>query len=181
MDRREFAVWVMALQTYYERFKLLQTQQAIELWFRELSYIPAEILTAALRKWVNTPGKGQFPPSIAELKTMVAEVTQGELPDWGAGWQEVKKAIGRWGYMRYREALESMSPVTRKAVQHIGWEDLCNSENQDVIRAQFRQVFESCARREAEDRNLSPELKAAIEKIQIGQGVRKELTGGKDQ
>lgn len=181
MDRREFGIWVMALQTYYERFKPLNTPQAVELWYRELSYLSAEVLTAALRKWVNSADRGQFPPSISELKTLVSEIQLGALPDWGEGWKEVRKAIGRWGYYQREKALESMSPVTRKAVEYIGWGDICNSENPDIIRAQFRQAFESVARREAEDRNLSPELKAVLEKLQLGSGQRPELTGGKSQ
>lgn len=181
MERNEFGVWVMALQTYYERFNLLRTPQAIELWYRELNYIPADVLTAALRKWVNIPDKGQFPPSIAELKTLVNEVVSGPLPDWGSGWAEVRKAIGRWGIMQREQALESMSETTRKTVERIGWDSICMSENADVIRAQFRQVYEIMARREAEDRNLSPELKAVIQHIQLGAGYMPELTGGKNQ
>ena len=169
MERNEFALWVKALQTYYERFNLLRTREAVELWYRELEYIPAEVLLTALRKWVNSSQKGQFPPSISELKAMVAEVTIGQLPEWGEGWAEVRKAVGRYGYMREEEALASLSPITRQSVKYIGWKEVCLSENPDVVRGQFRKAYEACARRQEEDRNLSPELKAAIDRLQIGQ------------
>lgn len=176
MERNEFGLWVKALQTYYERFNLLRTKEAVELWYRELEYIPAEVLLAALRKWVNSSQKGQFPPSISEIKALVAEITVGQLPDWADGWYEVRKAIGRYGNMREEEALASLSPITRQAVKYIGWKDVCLSENPDVVRGQFRKAYEACARREEEDRNLSPELKAAINRLQIG--TKKEVNNG---
>lgn len=174
MERNEFAIWVALLQTYYEKFSPLNTTEKIEIWFRELNYLPANALTAALRKYVNSGKRAEYPPSIAELKTICNELMYGELPDWGEGWNEVKKAIGRYGYMQETKALESMSPTTRKTVQRIGWQDICNSENPDTIRAQFRQVFETVSRREAEDRNISPDLRALISSVYTGQLPGKE-------
>ena len=174
MDRQQFATWAAALQTYYPRFNLLPNPEAMSLWYDDLKDIPVEVLTASLKKWVATE---KWPPTIADLRAGANELVSGALPDWGDGWMEVRKAVSRWGYMQKEEALKGMSPATRQAVERIGWQAICESENPDVIRAQFRQAFEACARREAEERNYSPELRSFIQNLQIGQGVRPALEG----
>ena len=162
MDRKEFAIFAMALKTYFPRENLLPTEEAMELWFQELKDIPAEVATAILRKWVDTQ---KWPPTIAEIRTMCSEIVQGQLPDWGEAWREVEKAIGRYGYTAPEKALASLSPVARKAAERIGWLGICMSENTDIIRAQFRQVYEICSKREVEDRQLPTALKETIQQI----------------
>lgn len=162
MTKKEFAVFAMAMKTYFPRDNLLPTEEAMELWYRELLDIPSEIATVMLQKWVSTQ---KWPPTIAEIRAMCSEIINGQLPDWGEAWKEVMRAVGRYGYMQKDKAYESMSPITRKAVDKIGWYDINMSENPDIIRAQFRQVFEICVKREVEDRQLPPALKATIAQI----------------
>lgn len=162
MTKKEFAVFAMALKTYFPRDNLLPTEEAMELWYRELQDISFDVCTAMLRKWVGTQ---KWPPSIAEIRSMCAEIAHGKLPDWGEAWREVEKAIGRYGYMAEEKALDSMSPTTQEAVLKIGWRGICMSENPDTIRAQFRQVYETCASRESEERQLLPALKDMIAQI----------------
>ena len=159
MDKRKFADWAAALQTYYPRFELLPNEQAMELWYRELRDIPYDLLSAALRKWVVTE---KWPPSIAELRSMCADLVRGPAPDWGDAWREVVDAIGRYGATRPEEAYAVMSPLTQQTVDRIGWRDICLSEVPDTIRAQFRQVYQIVTQREREDRQLPPALKDTI-------------------
>ena len=174
MERDEFVTWAAAIQTYFPRFEIFPNEAAMELWFRELQDIPADILTAALRKWVVTE---KWPPSIAELRALCAEIVQGKAPDWGKAWGEVIAAIGHFGLYRHDEALSSMSPLTRKTVNRIGWRDMCLSENTDTLRAQFRQIYEICGKREVEDRQIPLALKEAISMIS---GSMQPLLKGKE-
>ena len=162
MERDEFKNWIDALQTYYPRFNIIPNPEAISLWYAELGDIPYDLLNTALRKWVNTE---KWPPTISELRELCAEIVQGKLPDWGEAWREVEKAIGRYGYDRSQEAFADLSPLTRQAVERIGWRSICMSGNTDVIRAQFRQVFEICAKREIENRLLPAALRDTIKQI----------------
>lgn len=162
MNKKEFAIFAMALKTYFPRDNLLPTEEAMELWYRELQDIPADVATAMLRKWVDTQ---KWPPTIAEVRAMCAELTAGKVLEWSDAWQEVQKAIGKFGYIDEEGALDSMSPLTVAAVEKIGWRAICLSENPDTIRAQFRQVFQICANRELEDRQLTPELKEMIRNL----------------
>ena len=162
MTKKEFAMFAMALKTYFPRDNLLPTEESMELWYRELQDIQFETATAMLRKWVDTQN---WPPTIAEIRSMCSEIIHGKLPDWGEAWKEVTRAISRYGYLQKEQAYASMSPITQRAVDLIGWYDLNMSENPDIIRAQFRQVFEICVKREVEDRQLPPALKETIAMI----------------
>lgn len=159
MTKAEFAVWAAALRTYFPRHSLLPNEQAIELWYRELQDLTVDVLSAALRKWVHTE---TWPPTIAELRIMAAEIVNGPAPDWGEAWGEVVRAIGRHGIYREAEALKSMSPLTQAAVKRIGWHDICMSENPETLRAQFRQIYQVVEQRETQDRQLPESLKAMI-------------------
>lgn len=169
MDKREFALIAAALQTYFPRYNMLPTPEAKILWYQSLQDLSADVLSAALQKWVNTE---RFPPTIAELRSLCAEIQHGPAPDWGEAWGEVVKAIGRYGWSREKEALDSMSPPAAQAARRIGWNAICTSENPDTIRAQFRQVYETVEHREMEDRQLPAALKETIAGItqRLGEG-----------
>ena len=159
MNKQEFASIAAALRTFFPRHNMLPNDEAMTLWYTQLMDLPYPVLSTALNKWVATE---KWPPTIAELRTMSTELTQGSLPDWGEGWAEVIKAVHRYGYARPKEALASLSPTARAAAERIGWEGICTSENPDTVRAQFRQVYEICGKRENEDRQLPAALKDTI-------------------
>lgn len=164
MEKREFAIFADALKTYYPRETLLPNPQAMELWYRELQDIPYTVAETALRKWVSTQ---KWSPSIAEIREMSSSVANGDIPDWGDGWEQVCRAIKRYGSYSPKEALASLDPLTRKAVQRLGWRELCMSENIAADRANFRMVYENLAKREKTDQQMSLPLREAIAQIQL--------------
>lgn len=168
MTRGEFTKWGIALITYYPQGNTLSSTEAMDLWYKRLQDIPASVAMSMLDKWSETE---KWPPTIADVRRICTEMQNGVLPDWSDAWQEVTKAISKYGLQGEEEAYASMSPMTRTAVSKIGWRGICLSENADVIRAQFRQVFQICVNREAEDRQLSPELKAIISGLLEGKGA----------
>lgn len=180
MEKREFAIFADALKTYYPRETLLPNPQAMELWFRELQDIPFPVAEAALRKWVSTQ---KWSPSIAEIRELSSSIAHGDIPDWGEGWNQVQKAIKRFGSYRPKEALESLDPLTRETVERLGFRELCMSENITADRANFRIVYETLAKREKTQQQLALPLQEAIAQIQMkgmdGQplmiGYRKEM------
>lgn len=171
MTKAEFATIAAAIRTYFPRYTIFPNAEAMDLWFQELRDIPADVLGTALRKWVAT---NKWPPTIAELRAESRNCVDGKLPDWGEAWAEVTKAVRRYGWARPQEALESMQPTTRAAVERIGWTDICQSENPETIRAQFRQVYEISAARETESRQLPQEVKAMLDGVAV-----KMIGGGK--
>lgn len=163
MNKKEFAQFAMALKTYYPRDNLLPNNQAMELWFYQLQDIPYTIAEAGLNKWVSL---NKWSPSIADIREMASSVTHGELPDWGDAWEEVCRAISRYGSYRPQEAMSSLSPLARMATNRIGFINLCMSENPSADRANFRMVYEQLAEREKKNALLPEPLKVLIEQMQ---------------
>lgn len=177
MTAAEFGVFTAALKTYYPRENLLPTAEAASLWYNALQDLQYPALSAALGKWVSTE---KWPPTIADLRSMCAEVSAGALPDWGEAWAEVTKAVHRYGWSRPQEAFDSMTPGARAAAERLGWQQICESENPDTLRAQFRQVYEICSKREKEERQLPPALKDTIAKLAERLPEIKQIGGGSD-
>lgn len=162
MEKQEFSTLAMAIRTYYPKENILPNAPAMELWFRELQDIPFPVAEAALRKWVST---NKWSPSIAELREVAATVSNGEIADWGEGWEKVLKAIRTHGMYNIGAAMASLDPMTRQAVERVGFREICLSENISVERANFRMVYENLAEREKTRQQVALPLQKAIERL----------------
>lgn len=163
MNKAEFARFAMALKTYYPRENLLPNDKAVELWFMQLQDIPCQIAETALNKWVAL---NKWSPTIADIRESAAEIMGGEYPDWGEAWEEVLFAIKKYGSYRVKDALASLSPMTRKATERIGFKELCMSENIMADRAQFRQIYEKYLEKQKRETQMSQGIKTQIETSQ---------------
>lgn len=173
MTKHEFAIFASALRTFYPRENLLPNRQAMELWFNQLSDIPYEIAEASLQRWVSV---NKWSPSIAEIRETAAFVQCGDIPDWGEAWEEVLRAIKRYGSYNEGAALESMSELTRTCVKRLGFKNICISENIAADRANFRMIYESVAEKKKREQQTPVNLRTLITSIQQ-QGL---LLEGKD-
>lgn len=166
MDKKEFAKVVMALQTYYPKEdKLLANNYAIELWYRQLQDIPYEVMQAAVVKWVSTE---KWSPTIAELRSIAAEIMNGTTEDWGEAWQKVCAAIGAYGYNRPIEAIKSLPPLAGKTVERLGWINLCRSENMQADRANFRLIYEQLATETKKQHQIPQKFLEKIKYLEAG-------------
>lgn len=162
MTKKEFSILAMAIRTYYSREKILQNQEAYELWYQALQDIPYDVAQATLTKWVST---NKWSPTIADLRENAVTITHGELPDWGKGWEQVLRAIRKFGIYRIDEAMASMDEITRTCVERLGFKEICMSENISVDRANFRMIYEQLAERQQKEKVISPNLAKTIENI----------------
>ncbi len=174
MAVNEFAVIAATLRTAYSWARLMENEQAMEIWYRKLSDIPAEVLAVVVDRWLETKNQ---PPTIADLRAEAAKTATGETPLWSDGWEQVRKAIGTYGYMQREAALASMDELTAETVQRLGWQQICESENVDAIRANFRMTYETLAKRKEESAVLSERTRLQTAKVQqLVAGVAKKLT-----
>lgn len=162
MDKKEFAMFAAALKTYYPKENLLPNTQAMELWFRQLEDIPFQIAEITLNKWVAT---NKWSPTIADIREQAASVKTGDKPLWSDGWEEVLRAISKFGSYRETEALQSMTETTRQAVKRLGFRNICMSENIAADRANFRMIFEQIVEREHKEKQLPMNLMNLIESV----------------
>lgn len=76
MSKQEFAQYAMALKTFYPKEKILESNQAMELWYMQLKGIPYDIAQGSLMSWVK---KNKWSPSISEIIAEAEEYKQTEL------------------------------------------------------------------------------------------------------
>lgn len=162
MEREEFKILVKGMKAVYAQPTFIPDQDAFNVWYGLLKDIDYQVCNAAIQKWMLT---NKFPPTIAEIRELATEIQRGKLPDWGEAWEETCKAIRRYGFYRPKEGLESLSPLTRETVNHLGWSNLCLSENPTADRANFRQCYEIVAKREHENDVLSLPLIETIKQL----------------
>lgn len=152
MTAKQFEKITKGITTAFPWANLFPNAEAVDIWYRKLGDIPYEVMTAVVNRWIETKTQ---PPTIAALRQEADIVVNGLPPTWADGWEQVQKAIGRYGYMQREAAIASMDEVTAETVRRIGWQQICESENVDALRANFRMVYETMSRRAQEGRMIS--------------------------
>jgi hypothetical protein len=163
MTKEEFGKIAAYMRGAYSGKNFLPDKASVAVWYEEMKDLDAETLFLAVKKYTAT---SRFPPSIAELREAAAEITHGEIPAWADGWEEVRHAMRFYGSYRPEEALQSMTPITRRAVERLGFTELCASENEAVDRANFRMIYEQIAERSKKSDQISAAIRERIEATQ---------------
>lgn len=173
MTKKEFALIAAALRTYYPKEKLIPNEQALELWFRQLSDLDYDLVNVIVNKWVSV---NKWSPSIADIREQAAELVRGEGKTWGEAWGDVIKAIRWHGVYAEEEALKSLDELTRKIVKRMGYKSICLSENIATERANFRMIYKQEQQRELQDAQIPPKVKELLQKTNklLDEGVDDE-------
>lgn len=140
MTKEEFAKFVSAIKAYYQGDNLFKHQEIIALWYAELQDIDYEMASRSLRRHVQT---SPYVPKISDIRQGVAEIVTDD--DWSKGYADMMLAVRKFGYMQETLALESLDEITRETTRRIGWRSVCESDNPEVMRAQFRMIYEQIA------------------------------------
>lgn len=135
------------------------TDATREAYVTMLRDIDLSVLEAAIRQAM---AESEFLPTIARIREKAIALTQPDHVSSLEAWGEVKQAMGRYGYYRYPQFND---PLILKAVECIGWQTLCSSENEPADRAHFSKVYESLVRREIDDARMLPEVRQIQQKV----------------
>lgn len=138
----------------------------ISLWTRMLSDVSFEIAQLAIEKYIS---ESVYPPTIADIRQRIADVTVMPQKTGIEGWEEVKRAIRLHGWYDEKKGMDSLSEITRKVTEAIGFKTLCLSENEMADRAHFLKVYDTLAKREREDAVLLQGTKDSMRRIQNDQ------------
>ena len=148
-------------------------------WASMLEDIELAPALAALKRHAAT---NKWPPSVAEIRAIVAEATVGRRRSGVDAWGDVKAAISRDG--RYRTP-RFADPLAARAVEAIGWVAICDSEDEMVERAHFARAYDALAVGAAEDATVAtlpgvsrPALPGASPAAALVGDVARRLTGG---
>lgn len=115
--------------------------------------LPLEVLIAAVEQCTV---ESEFFPTIAKIRdralSLVRPVRKDPLEAWGV----VLKTIERVGFYR---SPSFDDPLIARAVECMGWQYLCSSENVVADRAHFAKVYQQFCEREVQDSRLLPQAR----------------------
>lgn len=155
----EFKILVKGMKSVYTADNFLPDADSVKIWYALLKDIPYKVMNTALQKYIMTE---RFAPTVADLRKMCVDISEGSLPDWSEGWEQVLRSIRNYGYYREDEALASLDDLTRTCVQRMGFRNICMTENINVERANFRMIYEQMANRRKVEEVLAPDVRARI-------------------
>lgn len=164
MTRDEFKVLIKGMKAVYAQPTFIPDQDAFNMWFALLGDLPYKLCNVAIQKYMLT---NKFPPTVAEIRELTANISNGDPLTWGESWERALNAVRRFGSYNKQEALDSLDPLTRKCVDNIGYMQLCMSENIMVERAHYQKIFEIYAKREQSEKQMPLALQQAINQLQL--------------
>lgn len=135
----------------------------ITLWTKMLADVDYDVAEAAVEKFLT---ESTFPPTIADIRARIADITVIREKTGIEAWGEVKNAIRRYGTYREEDAMKSMGGVTQKVVEAIGFRTLCLSENEMADRAHFLKVYDVMANRERQDALMPDSTRMIVQRLQ---------------
>ena len=103
MTFKEFGYIADAIKTYFPRDNVLPTEHAMSLWYEGLKDLPYQIVSIALKKYVQT---NKFSPTIADIREQAEQLNQNNQKtdlNENEAWTLVLKAIQRSGYYSEEE------------------------------------------------------------------------------
>jgi hypothetical protein len=159
MTPKETIKVISVLTAAYPNFAI--SSETIELYSKFLSDMPYELGQAVVLKLIS---ENKWFPSISEIREAVIKIMPNEIPSTEEAWLEVVNQIrseGSYGSPTFT------SNLIYKAVQAIGWRELCLSDNPVADRAHFFKIYESYRSRQVEDNLMLPEVKRLKEKIRL--------------
>ena len=163
MTRQEFAILAKALRATYKKDKFLSESDEQEVWYTMLQDIPYDVMSMAVQKWITTQ---KWQPSIAELRSMAAEIANEPIPGCEEAWEKVLR-IARdyspYDTERTEAKIAELDDITRQCLKLVDIKSIAYTENLGVDRAHFMKTYEILANRK-KTQNQEPEtLRTAIE------------------
>lgn len=155
MNQVEFSGVMAALQ---EGIGRVFTDGQVSVWWDCTKDLDGRAFVVACKRWLCEVNSGF--PSIAMIRQFALEHNQGQPETAADAWGRVHAAIGRLGYMRVKEARETLGEtIWRVLGGAAGWDRLCESENIAIDKGQFRMAYESLIERETKRAALPDDVR----------------------
>ena len=159
MTKKEMVVILAILKEAYKDFQVTETKTS--LWYDLLGDLNFKVIQVAVKKLIL---QSPYVPTISDIRKQIVEIMHPSI-DTTEAYGEVRRAIKEYGYDYAPEAFGSMSPLTRKVCEYIGWQNICLSEEPSVIRGQFLKMYEQLNARQQENALLPERLKEQIKAL----------------
>lgn len=162
MTKHDFAWLISSLMT---TTSLRLEKAEIAFWYSCLSDLPDKALGLAFRRFAMS---GDAWPSIAKLRALAAEYTDGRQMDWGEAWELLRRAGRIWRQHdreRAEEAHALLTPRLEKLLRQLGGFIVLTEADGDklsVLQSNFRSAWTMRNERESQERCLPEELRPRI-------------------
>ncbi len=164
----------------YSNYRL--TKEAVALYARVLQDIPGDVLEAAALDICSKPGA--FFPSAGDWRSAALDILQHKsgIPLAIEAWEEARREVGRcgeyWLYQQGQRLPEYSHPLIEKTVAAIGYRNILEPDNEEVLRAQFIKAYEALRGRNDESLRMLPEVKVVEQKYLENGTAMKQLAEG---
>jgi hypothetical protein len=152
----------------------------IEVYASMLEDIPPDVLVAAARTLIASGG--EFFPSVSAWRQTALDIilNKSGTPTAIEAWEEAVRECNRCGdYWRYQEGKkypEYSHPLITSCVSAIGYAQILETENVDIVRAHFLKAYESLRQRRDIDQRTLPDVKQ-VEQKYIASGIKQLAEG----
>ena len=127
MDKTSFIKGLTFLGTAYNKDF---TKEQAEVWYSMLKDYTLEEFSSAIQELVKSEERM---PSIATVTKQIAKNKVSAIPEAEEEWQEVLKAVTKYGSYNQGIALRSLKPYTAKIVGYIGYTRICMSTPEEQV------------------------------------------------
>lgn len=134
-------------QNVLKEYTKQEMQMLINAWYEFFKETPEQEFNKAIRNIIN---KYDYFPTISQIKKEIANDKTSNIPSAEDEWEEVLKAIHRYGSYRQDKALESLKPYTAYIVKHIGYQIICMSSDNTWNKKEFIAEYNQLKEREKE-------------------------------
>jgi hypothetical protein len=127
-----------------------QMRLKAQMWHIHFAEFDYQEVFEALYKYVSVE---KFPPSIAEIKELVAKNRNPEAFKTGeSAWNEVLSSVKQFGYYQQEKAFEGFDMQTKRLVQSLGWGAICQcaEDKIGILRSNFCKMWDNVKTEERE-------------------------------
>lgn len=150
-------------------------EEQATVWYDFFKDVDFEVFRQAVKRIIP---KSKYIPSIAELRSEVAQITNPVLQlNVEEEWDNVIQMIRKYGSYITAEQFNQLKPTTMKVVKTIGWRRLCMSENIEFERRTFYDMFNSYQKRSENSSLIQIGSLMDNERRLLDDSTRKEIVG----
>ena len=145
------------------------TKEQVEVWYDFFKETDYEVFRQAVKRIIP---KNKYMPSIAELRSEIASITNPVLQlDVDTEWEKVLTVIRRYGTYITREQYDNaFNPTTKGIIEVIGWRKMCLSENIEFQRKIFYDMFNNLQKRNEDASVMQVNTLTSGERLMLNAG-----------
>ncbi|WP_165000291.1 replicative helicase loader/inhibitor [Anaerophilus nitritogenes] len=175
MDKKQLIEGLTVLESVYDNFRILNDDKTMLVWYKIFKEDDPKLFEMAVETYIAT---NEFKPTPAGVRKCMEKLATNHNLNGAEAWGKVMELIKKYGWYRADEALKEVKhdKPLHKAVQALGFRELCTSENLMADRAHFLKIYEQYMKRESDKVMLPGRVQNDLKQLQKVNQVTKLLS-----